>query len=350
MSLGEIIGPVQRWDAAGRSTCIALLFRVEGSSPRPPGSRLAVNDQGEMAGYISLGCVEGDVREHVRQVLGGAPASVVHYGVADETALGVGLSCGGRIDVLLTRHEPADPAWRALCAASARGHAVLVTRIQPADGRQMLLDSAGTQWGGLGMASLDQQAAQAARDLEGERRAILRPLGEDLCLFEPISPPARLILVGASPVAASLCKLASAIGMDVTVVDPRRDFANPQLFPGARRIVLEWPEKGLAEAGAGPEDGVAILSHDAKFDLPGLESALRAGCRYVGLLGGRKTQEQRRKALAERGFSADDLARLRGPIGLRIGSVTPDEIAVSILAEIISLSPSAIRKKEEHHE
>ena len=138
--------------------------------------------------------------------------------------------------------------------------------------------------------------------------------------------------------------------MEVTVVDPRRDFANDQLFPAARRIVLEWPEQGLAEAGAGPGDCVAILSHDAKFDLPGLEASLRAGCRYVGLLGGRKTQEQRRKALADRGFTADDLVRVRGPIGLRIGSVTPDEIAVSILAEIISLSPSAIRKNEEPHE
>lgn len=347
MSLQEIIGPVQRWDAEGRETCIALLFKVDGSSPRPPGARLAVNDRGDMAGFISLGCVEGDIREHVRQILGGAPPRIVHYGT-DESTLGVGLSCGGRIDVLLARHEAADDAWAALCGRDPRERAVLVTTVDPPSGRQLYVAAAGESRGTLGSSSLDKEAAQKARSLDVNRKPLLQPVGGTVCLFESLSPALRLIIVGASPVAAALCKLASSIGMDVTVVDPRRDFANPQLFPGARRIVLEWPEKGLA--GAGPEDVVAILSHDAKFDLPGLEAALRAGCRYVGLLGGRSTQELRRKALAERGFSAGDLARLRGPIGLRIGSVTPDEIAVSILAEIISLSPSAVRKKEEHHE
>ncbi|MBU1694769.1 MAG: XdhC family protein [Verrucomicrobia bacterium] len=339
MSLQEIIGPVKQWDAEGRRTCIALLFKVEGSSPRPPGSRLAVNDRGAMAGYISLGCVEGDVREHVRQVLGGGPARVVHYDVADEASLTVGLSCGGRIDVLLTRHDPSQAAWQVLCAESFRRRTFLFTRIDsPGAGQQLFIGAGGECRGSLGSRSLDDQAVETACTLPERGAATLLPWGEALCLAEVLSPPGRLAIVGASPVAASLCKLASATGMEVTVIDPRRDFASAQLFPGARRIVLRWPEEGFAEAGVDRHWFAAVLSHDPKLDLPGLAAALRAGCRYVGLLGGRKTQEQRRKALAEQGFSPDDLARLHGPIGLRIGSVTPDEIAVSILAEIIALS------------
>ncbi|MBP7831021.1 MAG: XdhC family protein [Kiritimatiellae bacterium] len=349
MSLREIVGPVRQWDGDGRASCVALLFKVEGSSPRPPGARLAVNDRGDMAGFISLGCVEGDIREHVRQVLGGAPPRVIHYG-ADESALGVGLSCGGRIDVLLTRHEAGDDAWTALCARDPRERAVLVTTVDPPTGRPLYVDADGKPRGSLGSSPLDEEAARKAREFDPHRKPLLQPVGDTICLFENLSPAMRLILVGASPVAASVCKLASAVGMEVVVVDPRRDFAHPLLFPGASRIVLEWPDKGVAEAGAGPDDYVAVLSHDAKLDLPGLEAALRAGCRYVGLLGGRSTQAQRRSALAERGFAEGELARLHGPIGLSIGSVTPDEIAVSILAEIISLTPSAVRKKEEHHE
>lgn len=343
MSLQEVIGPIQRWDEEGLKTCVALLFKVEGSSPRPPGSRLAVNERGDMAGYISLGCVEGDVREHIRQILAGGPPRTIHYGVADEQALAVGLSCGGQIDVFLVRHDPATPAWQALCRRAFQEPALLLTRISPpGEGRQLFAEAGGAKHGTLGSPDLDNRVLEAAGRISTRSGVDLVEVDDVLCLAEVLSPPLRLAIVGATPVAASLCKLASAMGIEVTVVDPRRDFANPLLFPSARRIILKWPAEGLAEAGVGPDWFTAVLSHDPKLDLPALESALRAGCRYIGLLGGRKTQAQRKEALLEKGFTPVDLARLRGPIGLKLGAVTPDEIAVCVLAEIIQVSRATL--------
>lgn len=344
MSMQEILRPVQTWDAEHLRVCTALLFRAQGSSPRPPGSRLAANERGDMAGYISLGCVEGDVREHIRQILGGAPAKVVHYGLADELSLSVGLSCGGQIDVLLAPHDPSDPAWDALSRLGFREPVILLTQVSGSElGRQLLLRRDGSRIGSLGSESRDVRAVEAAKPVWEERGARLLEMGrpDDLVLAELLPPPLRLLIVGASPVAAALCKLAAAAGLEVVVVDPRREFANPQLFPAARQLILRWPEEGLKDAGAAPADFVAVLSHDAKLDLPGVAAALRAGCRYVGLLGGGKTQAARRIALQDQGFSESDLARLHGPIGLRIGSVTPDEIALSILAQIVAVSRGA---------
>lgn len=344
MSLQEVIGPVARWDREGRRTCLALLFKVEGSSPRPPGARLAINDRGDLAGYISLGCVEGDVREHIRQILAGGPARVVHYGLVEQPDLAVGLSCGGHIDVLLALHDPADAAWRALCAPGLHRPAVLCTRLDPpSPGRMWLREATGAQHGTLGDPGLDEQALRETSRLDEQGPTSLLTLAGVSCFAELLLPSLRLILVGATPVASALCKLASAIGWEVTVIDPRREFANEQTFPSARQILLKWPEEGLAEAGANPQSFVAVLSHDPKLDVPGLAAALRANCRYIGLLGGRVTQARRREALAAMGFGLECLARVRGPIGLRIGSIAPDEIAVSILAEIIAVSRGPIR-------
>ena len=162
--------------------------------------------------------------------------------------------------------------------------------------------------------------------------------GEETWFAETIAPEPLLLIVGASPIAVALCALAAQTGFRTAVVDPRRDFARAELFPAAERVVHAWPEEGLAAAGLDAHSYVAVVAHDEKLDVPALRAALRARCRYVGLLGSRHTRETRYDALRAEGFAPEAVARIHGPIGLKsIGALEPAEIAVSILAELIAV-------------
>ena len=252
---------------------------------------------------------------------------MVHYGVAFGAALVVGLSCGGEIDVWIRRHDPESAAWKALQALKPDAHAILLTRLD-GDSEQMLLRP--------GDAPPAEEMTQALEELwtrGGARKIAARAAAY---FAERIAPSPKLLIVGASPIAAALCELATRTGFRVWVVDPRRDFARPELFPSAEAVVHRWPEEGLAEAGLDAHSYVAVLAHDAKLDVPALSAALRAKCKYVGLLGSAGTQADRRQALEAAGFAPEDVARIRGPIGLKsLGALEPAEIAVSILAELV---------------
>jgi xanthine dehydrogenase accessory factor len=341
MSIEEVLAPLRHWSDEGRRAGVATLVRVRRSAPRLPGARFAVSDDGRLAGSVSSGCVEGDLHEHIGQVLAGGDSRLLHYGITDEMAAEVGLACGGEIDVLVAPHDPASPVWDALAAViERRGAALLVTGLSEGiRGRVLLEEDDGRRLGGLGDAALDEAALDAARPLSTTGGTDVVELGEPpVRLFvEAFLPPPRLAIVGASPVAQALCHLASWLGDEVTVVDPRQAFADPQKFPGATRVVQAWPEEGLAEAGLDRWLDVVVLAHDRKLDVPALETALRAGCRYVGQIGGGRTQRLRREALAERGLDEAALDRIRGPVGLDIGALGPREIAVSILAELVAV-------------
>ncbi len=336
MSMREIQDALAHWEQQGLKCAVALLFRADHSSPRPPGARLAMNEKGATVGAVSMGCVEADLRAHLEQVMREGRARIVQYGPADAPSLEVGLSCGGAIDVLAEPHRP-DEVWREVQALEVRTRAVLVTCVsEPGLGARRLVLPDGRTVGSLGSAALDAAAdrlAEEARRIGGTRRA---EAAGAVLFAEAWREPAHILLVGASPIAVALTQLAHDIGLRVTVVDPRRDFAAPELFPMADRIIYQWPEEGLAEAGFNRDSVVAVLAHDAKLDVPALAAALRADCQYIGLLGSRRTQEQRRTALLEQGFSEEQVARIHGPIGLKIGAIESGEIAVSILAEIVA--------------
>lgn len=325
---------LQAWDAAGIACAEAILVGTQHSSPRQPGARLAVNAEGAAAGAVSMGCVESDLREHLLGLLRGTEAPrMLHYGAAFEPALEVGLSCGGEIDVWLRRHDPAAAAWRQLCALAPEARAVLLTHLAGESGQILLRP---------GDPPPAEELAEALEELwtRGGARRIAAPGGA--WFAESIAPDPRLLIVGASPIAIALCELAARTGFRVSVVDPRRDFARPELFPAAERVVHRWPAEGLAEAGLDARSYVAVLAHDAKLDVPALEAALRARCGYIGLLGSRGTQADRRHALAQAGFPPEEVARIHGPVGLKgLGALEPAEIAVAILAELIAVRRAA---------
>lgn len=342
MSFKEIHGPLHQWTERGEAAAVATLVGVRRSAPRDPGARFAVSEGGEIAGSVSSGCVEGDLHERLRSLLeGDEEPGLVSYGISDELAATVGLSCGGEIDVFLDRHDPEDPVWPALVAALAAGApVVLVTGLAGSvRSRHALVGSQGAV-GSLGDPSADARASALAEPLLGRsataREAWEEPGSGGELFAESFAPPPRLAIVGATPVAEALCAFAARDGFEVVVIDPRAAFASPDRFPDAHAVLEAWPDEGLEEIEADRFTSVVVLTHDAKLDEPALARALEAGCGYVGLLGGRRTQTARRDALRERGLMDADLDRIHGPVGLDIGARSPTQIAVSILAELIA--------------
>jgi xanthine dehydrogenase accessory factor len=328
----EIAADVALWLAAGRAVAVATVVKVWGSAPRPPGSKMALTADGGLAGSVSGGCVEGAVIEAAAEVLATGVPRRLAFGVSDETAWSVGLSCGGEIEILLERvraeDTPGSPGGlfrEALEAVQARRLTGLLTQLsEPALGARRRL-------------SRDEAAACLA----GEA-----PASEGF--LDLLPPPKKLVLVGAVHAAIPLVTLARALGFETIVVDPRGAFATPERFAHADRLLRAWPEEAFAELELDESTAVALLSHDLKLDLPALRLALARPVRYVGALGSKKTHAKRVVAMREAGLGEEAIARLRAPIGLDLGGRSPEEIALAVLAEIVAVwngSPLAVRER-----
>lgn len=333
--MNDIFSQAEAWQAAGEDVALATLVETRGSTPRPAGARLIMTRSGLIHGSVSGGCVEADVFERALRVLDNGRPEYAEYGIADEMGFEVGLACGGTINVLI---EPfhMDTAFEALRSAiQTKERAVLAMAVAPEQlaGKRLLVTSE-RAIGGIN-ASVDAEVADDARVLIGQESAQLKTYGEASVFLETFAPPARLFIVGATHVGAALAQIASNVGFSVTVIDARGLFATPERFPGIE-VVQDWPDRAMKTLGVDDETYVAVLTHDPKFDLPALEFALRSSARYIGAMGSRKTQAQKRQTLKDEGFSESDLARIHGPIGLDLGARTPEEVAVSILAEIVA--------------
>ena len=342
MSLRAVRDDIARWAERGDPIAMATLIAVRRSAPLPAGARFAISGAGELSGSVSSGCVEGDLHERLTALLGDGAAAAVTYGITDEMAAGVGLSCGGEIDVLLDRYDPGDPVWHRLWQLQEAGApGILVTGAAASTrSRQMLLEP-DRSLGTLGSAELDRAARACMDDWLGRSDARVVELVKDdpeSCVFvESFVPPPRLVIVGATPIGHALCAMAHRTGFEVIVVDPRGAFLRPERFPDAAALDSRWPDEAMAALDLDPRTSVVILTHDQKLDEPALETALASRCGYVGLLGGRRTQRQRREALLARGLGEAACDRIQGPVGLRIGARSPEQIAVSILAQLIAL-------------
>ncbi|MCB9737445.1 MAG: XdhC family protein [Deltaproteobacteria bacterium] len=314
---------------AGRRAALATVVATWGSSPRPVGSRLTVDDAGAFVGSVSGGCVEGAVVREAGELLreGGAPR-LLEFGVSHEDAWAVGLACGGRISVLVEAVAPPLGAAvdAALTARSARRSFALATSLTGGTVACVALD---------GSVGADGPVAAAAREALGRGAAETRDLAGETWLLAPELAPARVLVVGAVHIAQALVPMARLVDLDVVVVDPRAAFATSARFPGAD-VRVAWPEEVIAEIGVDARTAVVALSHDEKVDGPALVAALRSDAFYVGALGSRKNQAARRARLLAAGFAEADVARIHGPIGLPIGARSPAEIALAITAEIVA--------------
>ena len=331
----DLLGQYDAWRAEGHEVGRAVVIRTYGSSPRQAGSVMLVADDGRMLGSVSGGCIESAAAQAVLDAQQEGHSRVIRYGVTNEEAWEVGLACGGTIDVLV---EPMVPA-RAIAAArdpGARGTAIRGTTVLtelPADTPDDLADAAPSTADAADDAALEGIRLEA---LAAGRSQTAR-VGDRHVFIETFPTPPRLVIVGATEVARSLVELAKPLGYERVVVDARGAFASQDRFPDVDMLLTEWPDEAFDRIALGPNDAVAILSHDPKFDEPAILEAVRRGARYVGAIGSRKTQRERRDRLLAAGMSEADLATVRGPIGLDLGGREPAETALAILAEIVAL-------------
>jgi xanthine dehydrogenase accessory factor len=334
----DILTDLDKWRTENQSIALATVIQTWGSSPRRAGAKMALTPAGKITGSVSGGCVEGAVYDEGVEALKSNRPRLLHFGVADETAWEVGLACGGSIDIFVKPLE--EELFRALRAVLLEEKsAVVVTVVRGSDdilGREMLVDENGNITGSL-TTDLDQQVFMLARETleQGEsRRALLQD--ETEVFMEVILPPPTLIAVGGVHITIALMALAKTLGYRTVVVDPRSAFGNEERFPNVDLLIQRWPEEAFQEIPLTRSTAVAMLTHDPKLDDPALKITLSSQAFYVGALGSKTTQAKRRQRLMDDGLTEEQLNRLHGPIGLEIGAGTPEEIAISIMAEVVA--------------
>ena len=344
----DVLDDVLGWWEAGDPVGVGTVVGTWKSSPRQPGAAMAVGPDGTAVGSVSGGCVEGAVYELAEAAREDGAPVLQRYGVSDDDAYAVGLTCGGIIDVFVERIDRASfPEFGDVAADVQAGRPVAVATLISGDvdrlGRRMVVRPEEVS-GSIGSTRLDEAVRDDARGmLEQGRTGIVHygPDGErrldDISVFvASYAPRPRMIVFGAIDFAAAVARVGSFLGYYVTVCDARPTFATKRRFPEADEVVVAWPHKYLAKARIDSRTVVCVLTHDPKFDVPLLEIALRMPLAYVGAMGSRRTHEDRLARLRELGLKEDELERLHSPIGLDIGARTPEETAVSIAAELIT--------------
>jgi xanthine dehydrogenase accessory factor len=339
----DILSDVTQWIYQNEPVVLATVVQTWGSSPRGVGAKMAFTSSGEIAGSVSGGCVEGAVYESGLQTLKTQQSQLLHFGVADETAFEVGLACGGKIDVFVRPLKP--DFFHTLHTEIVAQQAVAIVSVLegPLDltGKEVLFTEAGEVAGTLG-GGLDEGAAQFAfRALQEEQSqtfTLQTATGDLLLLFtDVILPPPTLVMVGGVHITIALSAIAQALGYRTIVVDPRRLFGSQARFPHVDQLIQEWPQDAFSKIILTRSTCVAMLTHDPKIDDPALKIVLDSPVFYIGALGSRKTQENRRQRLLADGLSPAQLDRIHGPVGIDLGAKTPEEIALSVMAEIISV-------------
>ncbi|WP_068311433.1 XdhC family protein [Polycladidibacter hongkongensis] len=323
-SFQDPLGTALNWLITGRKVALATVLETWGSAPRPVGSHLVIDGDGNFEGSVSGGCVEGAVVAEAVEALEDCKPRRLSFGVEDETAWQVGLSCGGKISVFIEplgtgQHRDMLAAHQA--AKNARQPSGFI--IDTTSGQRALYDAAKH---GAALEAFNSACKSG-------RSGYAFPGSFEF--LEIHVPEPRLVIIGAVHIAQALVPMAQAVGLDVSVVDPRSAFASPARF-GDCQLLAAWPEDVLDTLKLDEYTALACLSHDPKIDDLPLIAALKAGCFYVGALGSRRTHAKRQDRLQAKGIDAKNIAGIKAPIGLDIGAATPPEIAVAVIAEVIA--------------
>ena len=332
----DVLGTLERWAAEGLRAAGATVVRVDRSAPRQPGAVMAISERGGVAGSVTGGCVEPAVYEEAEAVLAGEPPRLLTYGIADEYAFGVGLPCGGSVQIFV---EPLDLDLVASIAAAIRSERPLA----------YLTTVRGPGLGARGVVSGDPDGplaawAKARPEVVAQARALLARgetgvvrVDEDEVFVSSFVPRPNMYVFGAIDHAAAVATVGRFLGYRVTVCDARAAFVTPERFPAVDELVVEWPHEFLARAPVDERTAICVLTHDHRFDIPLLKVALETPALYIGAMGARRTTEQREARLRDEGVPESALTRIHAPIGLPIGSRTPEEVAIAIAAELVAV-------------
>ena len=315
----DLLPTLRRWQAANTRFAIARVVSTWGSAPRRPGAWMAVSAEGDIVGSVSGGCVEGAVREEALKILDGTPSRMVEYGIDNESAWTVGLSCGGKLEVLI---QPFPSTIReALLDAIERGDSVTWST---------MLDGETT------FDSLEEGGDPAAPSMQRTED------GPKLVITQYIPRPSTILIIGGADIAVHLVKMADQLGFETILIDPRAVFTGSERFPVApTQMHTAWPQEIIPTLKLDGRTYAVLLTHDPKIDDPAIALLFESDIAYIGALGGRNTQEKRRKRLLDQGHAQENVDHIVGPVGLKIGAATPAEIALSILGQIVEVQNAA---------
>ncbi|GAB5493940.1 MAG: XdhC family protein [Phototrophicaceae bacterium] len=303
---------LNQWHQEHHHIAIASVIKTWGSAPRRAGAIMAITDDMQMIGSVSAGCVESAIVQEAQIVIQKQHPMTVHYGVSDELALDVGLACGGEISIYIQPYP-------------LHLHQQIAQAIQNKDT---------IIWQSIETNTHFEQHLLADTAMSSTIK--LEQSADRTVLTQKIVPPLTLIIIGGNHIAVALSKLAEIMGYHIILIDPRTAFAAIERFPDADAIITEYPHRAFQDLTITSSTAIAILAHDPKIDDTALDIALQSSAFYIGALGGRKTQTQRRERLQKMGLSPANIERLHAPIGLDIRAETPEQIALAILAEIVA--------------
>jgi xanthine dehydrogenase accessory factor len=337
----EVFAEIEAWRKEGKPVAIATNVKKDGALLRPLGAKMAMTTTQEIAGSVTGGCIEGVVYEEAQSVIKSGAPRLYHYGVpSDETPWEVGLSCGGTLDVFVESID--SPQWRALypalktCLEENQLVALATVIVGAGLGNKILVWPDGRTLGSLGAAALDVEVVNWAKTQMRTQETGWKSFDAVDVFVDILPPPARMVVIGAVHVAIPLVTLAKTLGYHTIVIDPRKAFATQERFPHVDELITEWPSDALEKLRPDESTYVVVISHDEKLDNPALKVALTTPARYVGVLGARKNIGKRFAVLREMGVTDEQLARLQAPIGMRLGAISPEEIALSILAAMVA--------------
>ena len=342
------IASLLAWQSAGHPVALATVIATSRSAPRPAGASLGVHPDGRIIGNVSGGCVEADVVRLAERVLVSGGVERARFGYSDDEAVAVGLTCGGEIDILVRRIDRASLPLAPLAEALAADRPVVLATVVDAPeqldlmGRSIVVTRDAVH-GQLGTTDLGRILTLEGRGALGVGGVGLRRLGaggerlgdEVSVLIESFVDRPRLIVFGAVDYAAAVATVGRFLGFRVTVCDARAAFATADRFPDADEVIVDWPHRYLAGLELDDRAAVCVLTHDPKFDVPAIVAALRTPAAYIGVMGSRRTHDERLERLHAAGVDAEGLARLHSPIGLALGGRSPQETAVAIAAELV---------------
>ena len=319
----DVLKAARSWLERDGRIAVATVVGTWGSAPVGVGGQMVVAADGQFEGSVSGGCVEGEVIAEAEDILAEGRPKTLTFGVADETAWQVGLPCGGQIKVFLERLDgPGGVAVldRALKARTKRRGLVIRTHLN--DARREFFERE------------DAPADDVVKQhfASGESKLQETPEGE--VFLHALVPPARILIIGATHIGQILAQLVKLAGYEVLVIDPRTAFAAETRFPGIR-LDTEWPQDTIPKIGLDPYTAVVALAHVGHIDDEALKLAMRSDCFYIGALGSKRNHAKRMQRLKEVGFSDAEIGRIHSPIGINIGAQSPQEIAISVMAELV---------------
>ena len=329
----DILIDIQHWQKEGESIALAPVIQTWGSAPRRIGSHMAFTLSGKIAGSVSGGCVENTVIEAGMQVLKMNHPQLLHFGVADETAWGVGLACGGSIDVFV---QPLDAQVfheikKVINNEEGAHHVTVIGGAEELLGEQVLIQDNRIVAGSLGN-GIDSRVLNLSPEISMPQQLAME---EAQVFINVIRPAPTLVIVGGVHIAIALASLAKTLGYQIILIDPRKAWGNETRFPHVDSLIQLWVDEAFEQIKINPSTAIAVLTHDPKIDDPAIKLALNSSAFYVGALGSKNTNAKRRERLLSDGVSESQMDKVRAPIGLDIGAQNPEEIALAVMSQIV---------------